>query len=108
MIKVEIKLTEYADNGASEIPPKNTKLSETQMTRYYPGMYSYFIEDFSDDLAGFLQLVWGKELLKGEHGFFKTVTTDEFNILENAFQKIRAEKKSKKGEYKDDWRNKCN
>ena len=92
MVKVEIKLTEYADNGASEIPPKNTRLSETQMTRYYPGMYSYFIEDFSDDLAGFLQLVWGKELLKGEHGFFKTVTADEFDILEDAFQKIKAER----------------
>lgn len=107
MVKVEIKLTEYADNGVSEIPPKNTKLSETQMTRYYPGMYSYFIEDFSDDLAAFLQLVWGKELLKGEYGFFRTVTADEFDILEDAFQKIKAERESKKGEYKDDWKNKC-
>lgn len=96
MVKVEIKLTKYADNGALEIPPKNTRLSETQMTRYYPGMYSYFIEDFSDDLAAFLQLVWGKALLKGEHGFFKTVTADEFDILEEAFQKIETEREKRK------------
>lgn len=96
MVKVEIKLVEYADNGVSEVPPENTKLSEAQMTRYYPGMYSYFIEDFSDDLAAFLQLVWGKALLKGEYGFFKTVTAEEFDILEDAFQKIEAEREKKR------------
>lgn len=41
MVKVEIKLVEYADNGVSEVPPENTKLSEAQMTRYYSGMYTY-------------------------------------------------------------------
>lgn len=96
MVKVEIKLVEYADNGVSEVPPENTKLSESQMTRYYPGTYTYFIEEFSDDLAAFLQLVWGKELLKGEYGFFKTVTADEFDILEDAFQEIKAEREKKK------------
>lgn len=85
MVKVEIKLTEYADNEVSEIPPKNTRLSETQMARYYSGKYSYFIKDFSNDLVAFLQLIWGKELLKGEDGLFRTVADDELDISEDAF-----------------------
>lgn len=68
------------------------------MARYYSGKYSYFIKDFSNDLVTFLQLIWGKELLKGkgEDGLFRTVAADELDISEDAFRKkIKTEREEK-------------
>lgn len=82
MVKIEIKLAEYNDNG----------VAETQMTRYYWEGRSHFIKNFSNDLATFLQLSLGKDTLEGEYGFFRAVTAEEFALLEEAFQKIKAER----------------